>query len=216
MRRAGQVILALGLLGAVLFAVGTANPPTPRPITTDGLGPDSGELVSDYASRGRESLAVLDDSGLHWGLVSFDRAVGVERIQAVADTARVSQVVFQVPIDRVQTPAVPVAVGASDAALARAGALAAGRLPQTAPPDGRAAEIARITSERLAAGCECVVAALVRADAETLHALAREPDVRVVEALGTDSPYGQFAVRPLLPEYVDVVRPGPDDGPVPE
>ncbi|MFD4368790.1 hypothetical protein [Rhodococcus sp. NPDC058521] len=216
MRRAGQLILGFGVVGAILFAIGVANPPVPRPITTDRLGPESGELVADYASRSRASLDGLADSGPHWGLVSFGRAVGIERVRDVSATARVSQIVFQAQLDRVQTPAIPVAIGASDAAIERAAAMAGGTLRRTVAPDERSADVLRVSAERVDDGCDCVVALLVRAESESLRAMAEWPDVRVVEALGTDPAYGTFGMRTLLPEHVDVVQTGPDDGPVPE
>jgi hypothetical protein len=45
--------------------------------------------------------------------------------------------------------------------------------------------------------------------------VAGRDGVRAVEALPPDAVSGKFAVEPLLPEYIDVVGPLPDDGPVP-
>ena len=50
---------------------------------------------------------------------------------------------------------------------------------------------------------------------ERLTEVADRADVRAVQALPPDVVSGKFAVEPLLPEYVDVVAPLPDDGDVP-
>jgi hypothetical protein len=55
----------------------------------------------------------------------------------------------------------------------------------------------------------------VRGTPAELTELAGRADVRAVQALPPDAVSGKFAVEPLLPEYVDVVAPLPDDGPVP-
>jgi hypothetical protein len=79
----------------------------------------------------------------------------------------------------------------------------------------RQAQIAAVSSAVLARNCACVIGVVVRGDHEALTALRSAPDVRAVEALGADAVAGRFAVRPLLPEQVETVVPGPDDGLVP-
>ena len=64
-------------------------------------------------------------------------------------------------------------------------------------------------------GCACVVTVVVRGTAAELTEVADRADVRAVQALPPDVVSGKFAVEPLLPEYVDVVAPLPDDGDVP-
>lgn len=78
----------------------------------------------------------------------------------------------------------------------------------------RQANISAVSAEELARNCACVIGIVVRADGDRLAALQTESDVRVVEALAADAVFGRFAVRPLLPEQVDLVLPGPDDGSV--
>lgn len=216
MRRAGQVVVAIAVVGALLFVVGVSTPPDPRPITTDRLGPENGERVAAYVARADENRNSVTGPDPHWGLVSFDRAVGIDRVHDLSRSVRVSRILFQVPLDRVQTPVVSVAVGASDAALERAGEFAAARVQRREATNERTQRIMNLSAERLAMGCECVVGVLAHADPDALFALGETPDVRVVEVLDTDVPYGQFAVRPLLPEHRDVVGPGPDDGQVPD
>lgn len=204
------------LVLAVLLA-GVLHPVRPAPVRSDALGPDSGELVADYLTRAAESLDdPADPDAPRWALVSFTAPLDVG---AVADLTaelgaemRVAQVLFRVPIDRVQTPLVTVAVPQNPEALRRAPAVAVGRLQIPASGNDRAARVAAASAHRLAEGCACVVGLVVRATGAQLHTLESAPAVRAVEALPTDAVAGRFAVSPLLPEQVEVVAPGPDDG----
>ena len=208
---------------AAVVGVGFANPvPTP-PIRTDTLGPDSGEAVPDYLDRARDSVASVD--GPVWALVSFTKALTVDEVitstssvqvpGAEVSGVRVSRVMFRVPIERVQTPLMSVPVPDNDEAVRRSPGVAATRLASLGGDTDRQQQVALASAKQLSAGCACAVGVLVRATPEGLDAIARESNVRAVEALPSDASPWLAAVRPLLPEYVDVVAPGPDDGPVP-
>ncbi|AGT93082.1 hypothetical protein O5Y_16170 [Rhodococcus erythropolis CCM2595] len=208
---------------AAVVGVGFANPvPTP-PITTDTLGPDSGEAVPDYLDRARDSVASVD--GPVWALVSFTKALTVDEVitstssvqvpGAEVSGVRVSRVMFRVPIERVQTPLMSVPVPDNDEAVRRSPGVAATRLVALGGDTDRQQQVALASAKQLSAGCACAVGVLVRATPEGLDAITRESNVRAVEALPSDASPWLAAVRPLLPEYVDVVAPGPDDGPVP-
>ncbi|MFD5809703.1 hypothetical protein [Rhodococcus aetherivorans] len=197
------------LLLAVL-AAGLLTPARTAPVRTDTLGPDHGEAVAGYLARAQASV----ESGTgepRWGLVSFATPVTVEQAAALPGDPRIAQVLFRVPIERVQTPLVPVAVPAHREALLRAPAVAAGRLRQAGGAD-RAARVAAVSADRLADGCACVVGVVVRVAPATASELAAALGVRAVELLPADAVAGAFSVNPLLPEHVDVVAPGPDDG----
>ena len=200
------------LVLAVLLA-GVLHPVRPASVRSDALGPDSGELVADYLTRAAESL---DDPAApdapRWALVSFTAPIDIGAVAEFGADVRVAQVLFRVPIDRVQTPLVTVAVPQHPEALRRAPAVAAARLQIPASGNDRAARVAAVSAGRLAAGCTCVVGLVVRATPDRLHTLGSSSGVRVVEALPPDAVAGRFAVSPLLPEQVDVVTPGPDDG----
>lgn len=208
---------------AAVVGVGFANPvPTP-PITTDTLGPDSGEAVPDYLDRARDSVASVE--GPVWALVSFTKALTVDEVitstssvqvpGAEVSGVRVSRVMFRVPIERVQTPLMSVPVPDNDEAVRRSPGVAATRLVSLGGDTDRQQQVALASAKQLSAGCACAVGVLVRATPEGLDAITRESNVRAVEALPSDASPWLAAVRPLLPEYVDVVAPGPDDGPVP-
>ncbi|MHA6740210.1 hypothetical protein [Rhodococcus erythropolis] len=208
---------------AAVVGVGFANPvPTP-PITTDTLGPDSGEAVPDYLDRARDSVASVD--GPVWALVSFTKALTVDEVitstssvqvpGAEVSGVRVSRVIFRVPIERVQTPLMSVPVPDNDEAVRRSPGVAATRLVSLGGDTDRQQQVALASAKQLSAGCACAVGVLVRATPEGLEAIEHDSNVRAVEALPSDASPWLAAVRPLLPEYVDVVAPGPDDGPVP-
>lgn len=208
---------------AAVVGVGFANPvPTP-PIRTDTLGPDSGEAVPDYLDRARDSVASVD--GPVWALVSFTKALTVDEVitstssvqvpGAEVSGVRVSRVMFRVPIERVQTPLMSVPVPDNDESVRRSPGVAATRLVSLGGDTDRQQQVALASAKRLSAGCACAVGVLVRATPEGLEAIEHDSNVRAVEALPSDASPWLAAVRPLLPEYVDVVAPGPDDGPVP-
>lgn len=209
--------VCVALLTFVVLVAGVAAPVRPASVRTDALGPESGELVADYLTRAAETLdEPVDPDSPRWTLVSFTTPLDVG---AVADLTadpdaglRVGQVLFRVPIERVQTPLVAVAVSQHPEALRRAPATAATRLQIPASGHDRAARVAAVSAQRLADGCACVIGLVVRATPEQLRVLASGADVRAVEALPPDAVAGRFAVSPLLPEQVDLVVPGPDDG----
>ncbi|UOT01828.1 hypothetical protein MPY17_22890 [Rhodococcus opacus] len=208
-------VLTAAALIAVTVVLGVLHPVRRAPVSTDTLGPDNGEVVADYLARADRSLDAAGARREQWALVSFTRPVTTELVRDAASGTRVSQVLFRVPLDRVQTPLVPVSVAAGDAALARASVLAAGRAQAMTGETERQAQIAAVSAAELARNCACVIGVVVRGDHEALTALRSAPDVRAVEALGADAVAGRFAVRPLLPEQVEIVAPGPDDGIVP-
>lgn len=203
---------------AAVVGVGFANPvPTP-PIRTDTLGPDSGEAVPDYLDRARDSVASVD--GPVWALVSFTKALTVDEVitstssvqvpGAEVSGVRVSRVMFRVPIERVQTPLMSVPVPDNDEAVRRSPGVAATRLVSLGGDTDRQQQVALASAKQLSAGCACAVGVLVRATPEGLEAIEHDSNVRAVEALPSDASPWLAAVRPLLPEYVDVVAPGPD------
>lgn len=215
--RAGAVAAAgcAVALAALVLALGVANPPRTTSIATDRLGPDGGEAVASYLARAGTSVSGTD-TGQHWALVALGPEATADRAYRLADGVRISQMIFRVPLDRVQTQLIGVDVPANEEAVRRSSGVAAGRLQGSAGEWDRQARIDAVSAGRLADGCACVVGMTVRGDVEMLRALTSRPGVRAVEALPSDAVYGRFAVTPLLPEHVDTVMPGPDDGEVPE
>ncbi|TQF73733.1 hypothetical protein FK531_09065 [Rhodococcus spelaei] len=208
---AAACVVALVVLVVVL---GVLTPPRPSSIATDRLGPDSGEEVAQYLDRARASLAEPESGDPRWALVSLAPETTARQAYTLADGVRVSQVLFRVPLDRVQTPLIVVDVAGEESVL-RAPAVAADRSQGSTGEWDRQAQIDAVSATRLAQDCACVVGLTVRGDLDRLRALAGTPGVRAVEALPPDAVFGRFAVNPLLPEQTQTAAPGPDDGEVP-
>ncbi|WP_430333004.1 hypothetical protein [Rhodococcus sp. ACT016] len=217
--RTWPTVLAAVVLAGTVVGLGVANPVPAARISTDRLGPDSGEQVSAYLDRAQATLdtqAGPDPAAHHWALVSLDAAVTPSQLLDVVGDVRVSQVLFQVPLDRVQTPMLAIPVAANPTAVQRAPSVAAARLQASVVGHDRPSLLAAYSANRLSAtDCACVVGATVRGSLEQLRALDAAPSVRAIEALPSDAVAGSFAVSPLLPTQTTVVAPGPDDGPVP-
>lgn len=208
-------------LVALVVVLGVLNPPRRAPVATDRLGPDSGEPVAQYLDRAAAGLADLEtgtgtaeSAAEHWALASLTTERTAPDAYRLAAGVRVSELLFRVPLDRVQTPLVVVGV-AGEQSAARAAAVAAGRMQGSAGEWDRQAQIDAVSAARLSADCACVVGLTVRGDPAALRALAATPGVRSVEALPADAVFGRFAVVPLLPGQTEMVAPGPDDGAVP-
>lgn len=222
-------LLAVGLvvaLGLLLLFAGLLWPPREGVVLTDRLGPEQGELVADYVDRARRTF---DDSAAldpRFALVSLRAAIAPFQALAVADRVRVSQVLYQVPIPRVQTTLVAVSVPDGSWALLHSAGIAARQLnagatrstgqPQRPLGDERRRRIDIVSAARLEDGCACIVGLTVRGTSAQLAELAKRNGVRSVEALPPDAVFGRFSVAPLLPEQIDVVAPEPDDGEVPD
>ncbi|WP_019928262.1 hypothetical protein [Nocardia sp. BMG111209] len=213
-RRAAASIGAAVAAVIAIVALGAATAPRPDVISTDRLGPESGEPVDDYLGRARESLSGTD-TGDHWALLSFTTGIPAAAIPEHTGGLRVSQVILHVPIDRVYTPAINVPVPEGDAAALGAQHAAAGTLQYADPADDRSRQVAAVVTARLRADCPCVTGLVLRGALDRLRNLASGKDIRAIQALPADASAGTFALVPLLPEQTATAVPGPDDGPVP-
>lgn len=205
----GPMLAVLAAVAGVLvlaFALGSANPLSPRGVGTDALGPDSGESAERYVARAAESLRGDDgntgaDAAPRWALVSFVDAMTTADAADAAGGVRISQAQFWSPAAGPQSPIVTVSTGASEdpaALLAAARQAAAGQLREdtsAAVLEGKRA----IAVQELSGDCACVVSVLVRGTLDELRTIAAAPGVRAVEALPADARFGRFAVRTLLP-----------------
>lgn len=208
---------AAAVFAAAVVALGIANPPVPDSISTDRLGPETGETIAQYLDRARDSLTGADN-GDRWALISFADYGTAAALTGLSDGVRVGRALYRVPLPRVATPLVAVQVPADATALTRSGADAAWQLTDRRryTADGtRGARILDVSIARLRAGCACSPGLVVRAPLPRLRELAGRPGIRAVQTLPSDAVAGRFAVAPLLPDSTDPVAPPPDDGPVP-
>ena len=202
-----------------LYVVGRLNPAPTAPVTTDILGPENGEQVSDYIARATRSLeGTTSSDSARWALVSLSGPVSVGAAwDLVGSRPRVmlSQNIFNVPIDRVQTPTVVVPTGNTSESFSASVQVGAQAVASRTPGTPRAEQVNEVAARRLQASCSCLIGIVVRADLGQLRSIAGEPGVRAVQALPPDALAGLFTVIPLLPSVTTVVGPGPDDGEVP-
>lgn len=243
MLRGVGVVVSAALLVGFFAVLGVLVPPRESGVGTDRLGPEHGEAVADYRARARQSLDGADTAE-RWALVSFTAPLPPGQLTGLGAGLRIAQVLYQVPMPRVRTPLTVVPVPAGAAAVLASAEAAASQLrdaldPDTLDPkaldpdaldpdaldpdsidrntaDERYRRVLGVAAQRLTDGCACAVGVVVRGPLDRLRTLAENPAVRAVEALPADAIAGRFGVVPLLPEHVDVVAPGPDDGPVPD
>ncbi|MGW4241433.1 hypothetical protein [Nocardia sp. NPDC004722] len=214
LRRAG-IALAAVLFVILIVVLGRAIPPRAAIISTDRLGPESGEPVADYIAQARTSVAG-SDSDAHWALVSFTTGVTADRIPEFSGGLRISEVAYHVPVDRVATPIITIGVPAGIEVAVASVKAAAAQVESTQTYDDRSTRVKNLVATRLRANCACVVGIVLQGPLPKLRDLAALPGIRAVQALPADASAGVFAVSPLLPEQLDTASPGPDDGPVPD
>lgn len=208
---------AVVICAVAILLLGVANPPADDGISTDRLGPDTGETVAGYLDRARESLTGPGD-GDRWALVSFTGYRPATGLRELLGGIRVGQVLYRVPLPRVVTPLSAVQVPDSEPALTRSGRDAADQLADRRRHTAggtRPARILDVSVARLRSGCACSPAVVVHAPLPRLRDLADRPGIRAVQALPRDAGAERFAVVPLLPDTTDPIGLPPDDGPVP-
>ncbi len=213
------MVLVVGVLVAGLYVVGRLNPVPAPVIAGDVLGPDNGEEVSAYLVRAEASLSGADDE--RWALISLASPMETMAVWSLTQNVStpalsiLSQSIFNVPIDRVQTPTVAVPSGNTESSFIASSQVAAESVRQRSTGTERARAVGEVAAARLRAGCVCVIGVVVRASLDRLRTLAETSQVRAVQALPADASAGLFSVVPLLPTMTTVVAPTPDDGPIP-
>ncbi|MFE3260808.1 hypothetical protein ACFXPS_32640 [Nocardia sp. NPDC059091] len=213
-RRAG-IAAAAALFAILIVALGWAIPPRSAIISTDRLGPESGEPVTHYLERAQKSLQGTDSEG-HWALLSFTEGVTADRIPEFSGGLRISEIDYHVAVDRVATPIISIGVPAGDDVAVASVKSAAAQIESTPTYDDRSTRVKNLVASRLGADCPCVVAIVLHGTLAQLGTLAAHPGVRAVEALPADASAAVFAVSPLLPEQLESASPPLDDGPVPD
>lgn len=215
-RNALGLLAVIAALAAGLFVVGVVNP-VPKPVVTDDvLGPDNGEQVAGYLARAQESLSGPDTE--RWALISLSQTNSLDQgweLGTAYPSMLLSQNIFNVQIDRVQTPTVRAATGNTEDSFYWSTQIAAEQVIVRSTGTTRAEQVGAVAAARLRAGCSCLIGLVVRDRLAVLQQVAGAPGVRAVEALPDDAGAGMFSVIPLLPSMVDVVEPVPDDGPIP-
>lgn len=224
---------AIAAVGAVLLTAGWAErsdePVGDRTVgEATRIGVRPGEHIPGYVRAAAAELAALPPSGSSSGtyaLVSFTAYRTPQELPRLLADAPVAEVVARVPLPDRQTEVVrlpaqllPQDVVAGMAAVAdRKDGEAADQRARAATAEGElhrvyatGAEVAAGEARGYRAGCGCVYAAVVRADAAVLRTLAARPGVRAVDPAPELRRLERAVVLPPLPEQRDVVRPPAD------
>jgi hypothetical protein len=212
------VVAALVFVVGGLYMVGRLNPAPTAPVRTDVLGPDNGEQVAAYVARAAQTLEPAGGDAPRWALISLSAPVDVAtgwRLTGARPSVMVSQNIFNVPIERVQTPTVLVPSGNTEASFTASVQVAAQAVVARAATTPRAQQVNNVAERRLRSSCVCLIGLVVRTDIGQLRWIADQPGIRAVQALPADAVGGLFTVVPLLPTATTAVAPAPDDGPVP-
>ncbi|MEH0820598.1 hypothetical protein V6U88_05560 [Micromonospora sp. CPCC 205739] len=224
---------AIAAVGAVLLTAGWAGrrdepvgDRTVGEVTRVGVRP--GDDIPGYVRAAAAELAALPPSGSPSGtyaLVSFTSYLAPQELPRVLADAPVSEVVARVPLPDRQTEVVRLAaqllpqdvVAAMATVAERKEREAADQRARAATAEGElhrvyatGAEVAVGEARAYRAGCGCVYAAVVRADAAVLRTLAARPGVRAVDPAPELRRLDRAVVIPPLPEQRDVVRPPAD------
>lgn len=225
-RRMSRVALVVGLLLVLLVTILVAGRQAgaPPPTLADGsvrLGPEPDDNVAAYLA-GLPALLPAAGAGAVPALVQFGAELDEQATLAAVAGAQPVQVVFRVPLSRVQTALRFQQLGSAGDPVAAAREIdyARQRAAREASREasartGRAATVAAVEARTLVAPCRCVLAVLVQGDRAALDAIRTRPGVRAVHAAPPGTDPRTVAVSPLLPEQLTAVTAAPDDGPVP-
>lgn len=220
--RIALVVSLLLVVLATIFVAGqqSGDPPPAGSADAVRLGPEPGDDVAVYLTR-LPPLLPAATAGPVPALVQFDAELDAAAALAAVAGAQPVQVVFRVPLPRVQTALRFQLLGAAadSAAAAREVDFARQRAERDAARDaagrtGRAAAVAAAEARALAQPCRCVLAVLVQGDRAALDALGGSSGVRAVHAAPAGTAARDLALSPLLPEQQTAVTATPDDGPV--
>jgi hypothetical protein len=215
-RGAAELVALLVVAVALCSLVGHLNPLPRTLVGTDRLGPDNGEAIAEYIDRAAASVTeARADFDPHWALVSFDSVIAPTDAFDLARGVRIAEVLLRVPMERVQTQVIAIGVPGTEASVIESEDRAAAGLQSSTGQWDRQSQIDAASAVRLSRGCDCVVGLVVRATGTELASVSTAVGVRSVESRPADATAGRFAVRALLPDYVDVAGPLPDDGPIP-
>lgn len=238
-RSARLTWVALLCAAAVLLAAawtGRREPVVDRTVgEVTRVGVTAGDPIPDYLRAAAAELAGLADPAPpapgSYALVSFSAYLTPQRAAGALGGLPVSAVVARVPLPGRQTEIVRIAAlrlpgdvvaGMTQVAerkdreaadhRARAAAPAAAADPELRRVYETGAQVSAAEAAAYRTACACVYAALVRAPAARLRALATRPGVRVVDPAPELVRLDRAVLTPPLPEQRDVARPPADDG----
>ncbi|MFI5838408.1 hypothetical protein ACIA8K_01645 [Catenuloplanes sp. NPDC051500] len=220
----------------LLTAVWAADQRPPSGDQTVGdvvrVGVAEGGSIPDYLDGAARELAALSDPAAGYALVTFTEYLGPDRLAGALDGRAAAVVVGRVPLPRVQTEIVRIAVQRLPADLLGGMAVIADRKDKEAADYKRlsakltgdsaqevelrtvydsGAKVSAAEAVSFRDGCSCFYAAVIRATPAELAELAERPGIRAVDPAPELVRLDRAVLLPPLPEQTDVVKP-PVDG----
>lgn len=179
-RKILAVVCAVALIAVVLVLSQSDRTSRPMAVNGDALGQDSGESLSDYLARAKESLAAAPADEAAFGMITFEEAMDpAAAAEVLSELARVNAMVM-LSASAISIPE-PVEGETREDVFNR----------QLDRIDDSLAGIGNITAPREING---VVA---WDDGDVFRVVSADPAVLAVEVLPPDAAWGRFGVRPV-------------------
>jgi hypothetical protein len=208
-RRIG-VPLAVAVVALVALVVTRHRAAAPDFSGTDvvRVGVSQGASIPGYLTDSRARLSALPATDSVYALVSFVNYLDPDGVARVLDGVETFQVYARVPLAHTQTAIVRIPVARLPGDLTAGMDAQARQRSADATRTGDAVAAAEADGYRR--HCACAYAAVVRADATALTALAGRSGVRAVDPAAAVDRLDRAVFLPPLPEQSGVAAP-PDD-----
>ena len=208
-RGARRIGLPLAVAVAALVAlVLTRHRPAPPDFSgTDvvRVGVSQGASIPGYLTGARSRLAALPAGTQVYALVSFGGYLAPDAVGPVLAGTEPFRVYTRVPLPLTQTALVSIPVARLPEDLVVGMDAEAGRRADEARRTGD--PVAATEADRYRQHCACAYAAVVRADAVALSALAGRPQVRAVDPAPAVTRLDRAVFLPPLPEQSGTAAP---------
>ncbi len=211
-RRIG-VPLAVAVAALVALVLTRHRPAPPAFSGTDvvRVGVSQGASIPGYLADARSRLAALPAGTAVYALVSFTGYLPPDAVGPVLAGAEPFRVYTRVPLPATQTAIVAVPVARLPEDLVAGMDAEAGRRADEARRTGD--PVASTEADRYRQHCACAYAAVVRADAAALSALAGRPQVRAVDPAPDVTRLDRAVFLPPLPEQSGTAGPPQQSAP---
>jgi hypothetical protein len=213
-RRIGlPLVIVVAALLALVLSRHRSTPPDFGATQVVRVGVSQGASIPGYLADSRSRLATLAAGGAGTAvdaLVSFDDYLSPDAVAQALTGVQTFQVYERVPLPHTQTAIVKIAVTRLPGDLLAGMEAEAGRRAEDARRTGD--PVAAAEADRYRAHCSCGYAAVVRADAATLAALATRPTVRAVDPAPAVTDLSRAVFLPPLPEQSGTAQPPDDSG----
>jgi hypothetical protein len=210
-RRIGvPLAVAVAVLAALLLTRHRSAPPDFGRGDVVRVGVSQGASIPGYLADSRARLAALPGRPPVYALVSFSDYLSVDAVTRALSGVEPFQVYLRVPLPHTQTAIVKVPVARLPEDLLAGMDAEAGRRADAARRTGD--PVAAAEAQRYREHCSCGYAAVVRADAAALAALASRAGVRAVDPAPAVTDPNRAVFLAPLPEQSGTAAPPDDSG----